>query len=529
MSDKLGHSEGKPKTSVETSVQDQKQTDILTVASGGSISFIGNVGNRGIKYVYSIALIWGLGAEDFGLFTLALAITLFIGVIANLGMNQSIIRFGAIYNRSEGRIGIHRITMAAMRIVLPFGFLLMLILLLFADTIAVNIFNKPVLASLIRALGLSVPFMSVQISLLSATTVLRTMKYMVVVMIFQPLIGLLIAIPLLVYDMGVQAVALSLTVSYILATGLAFYFYMRVVYYKEKKTRKVSMWNLIKFSLPLTFTEWIQFANDRTELFFLGLMPGAIDVGIYKIADSLSGLEPTLRQSLSRILAPLISDLSNRKEIKQLESLYKTTAKWSFTLALALFLIFLLFAEGIMNFFDPAFVSGVGVLIVLGFAQLINAGAGSCGSVLIMSGRSDLSLMNTIVLFVVNITLDYFLIPIYGLAGAALAGSVAVILITFLRVLEVWLILHIHPFKWSFAKPIMAGLSSLALVHILRTYINSESIVVVIIYSLIFVAVYITLIYLLNLDPEDMLVLNAIRRKIALPIRDLKGNHKPTT
>jgi len=526
MSDTLSHIDHKPKPSVEFSLDDQKQnqrqTDIITVAGGGSVVFIGNIFSRGIKYLYSIILIWGLGAENFGLFTIALMITSFVGVIANLGVDQSIVRFGAIYSHNEGRIGIHRTTIAAMRIVLPFGFLMMFILLMFADTIAVNIFNKPELTSLIRAQGLSVPFISLNVSLLAATTVLRTTKYMATIWVFQPLIGLLIAIPLLVYDMGLQAVALSLTVSHMLASGLAIYFYMRVIYCKEKGASRVSLLNLIKFSLPLTFMQWINFANERTELFFLGLLPGAIDVSIYKMADSLAGLEPTLRESLGWILAPFSSDLSHRKEIKQLETLYKTTAKWSFALALALFLIFLLFAESIMNFFDPTFTIGTGVLIALGFAQLISASTGPSNTILIMSGRSELSLLNTIILIVVGIALGWFIIPIYGLAGAALSGAVTVTLLTLLQVSEVWLTSHIHPFKRSFAKPIMAGLISFILIQIMRTYIYSGSILIVVLYSLIYVAAYITLLYILKLDPEDKYVLNAILHKIAPSTKEQK-------
>jgi O-antigen/teichoic acid export membrane protein len=515
VSDAIRQVEYKPGVSGEVDIQDQKKTDILTVAGGGSVTFVGNIANRGLKYAYNIALIWGLGAENFGLYTLALAIISFFGVIATLGMNLSIIRFGAIYTHSEGRIGVHRTTSAAMRIVMPFGFLLMFILWFVADLIAVNIFSKPELTPLIRAMSLSVPFIVLQMSLLSATTVLRKMKYSVIVWIFQPLIGILLAIPLMVYGIGIQAVALSISVSYIFAAGLALYFYMRIVYTKEKSQHKVPLGKLIRFSLPLTFTQWIQFAYERTEIFFLGLLPGAIDVGIYKMAWSLAGLEPVFRESLSRILAPFSSDLSHRKEMKQLEDLYKTTAKWSFSVAFILFLIFLIFARPIMNVFDPGFVTGTGVLIILGLAHLISAAIGPSGTILIMSGRSDLSLLNTIVLFVVSITLDWLLIPKYGLTGAALAGGFAVILLAFLRVIEIWLTLRIHPFKMSFSKPLIAGLSSGALVYLSKIFLYSGGYSSDIIYVFLLVMIYIGITYLLKLDEADLLVLKAVRQRVS--------------
>jgi O-antigen/teichoic acid export membrane protein len=136
-----------------------------------------------------------------------------------------------------------------------------------------------------------------------------------------------------------------------------------------------------------------------------------------------------------------------------------------------------------------------------------------------MSGRSDLSLLNTILLFIVSIVLDWLLIPSYGLTGAALAGTLALILVNLLRMVQVWLTLRIHPFKWSFVKPIVAGLSSLVLVHVIRTFVPSEALVLDFAYSLLLVVTYVAIIYFLDLDAEDTLVIGAVRRRLFGPGR----------
>ena len=514
-SDTTGQIEYEPEDSVGTRLAVEEQNDLLTVAQGGSVALIGTFASRGINYVYSATLIWGMGAENFGLFTLALAIIMFVGLLSNLGLSQGILRYGPIYAKTHGGAGIHRVTLAALRVALPIGLLVTLAILLSADFLASNIFNKPELAFVIRALGLSIPFMTLQSSLLAGTRSLKVIKYSVYVWFFQPSAALLLAIPLLVFGYGMPAVALSYVASYILGASLALYFYLGLIPHTRKTQERFPLGQMVKFSLPLSMTQWMHYLNERTEVFFLGLLPGAIDIGIYNIAWRIAGLETVFHLSLDQILAPISSDLSHRQALNQLDVLYKTTTKWAFTGALLLFLIFSTFSKTIMNFFDPAYVAGAGVLVALSFAQLINAGTGSCNTILIMSGYSNLSLLNTIVLLVVSIVLDWLLIPSHGLAGAAVAGAVAIILVNIMRVLEVWLTLKIQPFRWSFIKPIMAGLFGFAIIYILRTFVYSGGLFLDMLYALLFSVIYMVLIYLLKLDAEDEIVLRAVRRRLS--------------
>jgi O-antigen/teichoic acid export membrane protein len=167
-----------------------------------------------------------------------------------------------------------------------------------------------------------------------------------------------------------------------------------------------------------------------------------------------------------------------------------------------------------MTLFDPAYAIGATVLVWLGFAQLVNAGTGPCGTVLIMSGRSDLSFMNTVILLAVSIGLDIWLIPKYGLRGAAWAGAIAVILVNLLRLFEVWLTLKIHPFKWGFAKPIAAGVLSSVSIYFLQSRVFSEGLLLDLASLLLLIFIYIAIIYLLKLDSEDILVIDSVRRRI---------------
>ncbi len=492
------------------------QGDIITVAKGGGIAFAGSISERVVNYAYSTALIWGVGPESFGLFTLAMALCSFIGVVSNLGLAYGVIRFGTVRASERGKAGVHQATMSALKVTVPVAFLTTTLVLLGAGLIANVVFKKPELAPLIRALGLSIPFLAIQTTLLAGTRALKVVKYSAIVWVVQPLAALLLAIPGLLRHWNVNAVAMVFVFSYMLGASLAVFFYLRLIPRDCRTMAEFPLAKMVRFSLPLSVTQWIQYVNDRTEVFFLGLLPGAVSVGIYNIAWRVAGLETMFHLSMDQIVGPVTSELSHRRDMARLGELYKTTTKWAFTGAFLLFLVFTFACINLMKFFDPSFVVGAGVLVVLAFAQLVNAGTGLCNTILIMSGHSDLTLFNTITLFVVSIASDWILIPRYGLPGAAAAGAASVILVNLLRVTEVWWKLKIQPFKRSFIKPVLAGLLGLLIVSALRQFVFAGGLAVDMAYSLLLGLIYIGVIYVLKLDSEDLYVLKAVAQKLRL-------------
>ncbi|MRR29291.1 hypothetical protein EG834_02910 [bacterium] len=516
MTDRSSKQSITPENKPKSSWREERSKALVNVAKGGGIALLGTTGSRGLTYIYSIALIWFLGAEKFGQFTLALAVVMFIGLVSSLGFPQGIIRFGAIEAATHGKSGVHQVVLAACKVVIPASLALGLGTVLGASSLSNLIFHKPELTLIMQILGASIPFVAVQSTMMAATRALKEMRWSAIVGIVQPAIALVAAIVLVLLGMGPIGAAIAYVASYICGSILSYYYYLKMIPSEDRTGEPYPISKMLKFSLPLSMTEWMHYANERTEIFFLGLLPGSTGVSLYKIAWSLAGLETMLRLSLEQILAPYSSELSHHRRLNQLGSLYKTTAKWGFTAALMIYLVYMLYSKEIMGIFDPTLASGGGVLLMLGFAQLFNEFTGACNTILIMSGRSDLTLANTIILFGSSIALDWLLIPTYGVIGAGIAGGATVILVNVLRVVEVWWTLRIHPFKLSFIKPLMAGEVTAVIFFVLHTYVFPESLVIDIITAILFFPVFLLFIYLLKLDPTDMVVVSAVRNKLLL-------------
>lgn len=130
-----------------------------------------------------------------------------------------------------------------------------------------------------------------------------------------------------------------------------------------------------------------------------------------------------------------------------------------------------------------------------------------------MSGRSGLSLLNTIILFVTSAALNWLLIPRLEVLGAAIAGAISLFLLNILRVLEVWWILKIHPFKLSFIKPVIIGSIAAGVIFLVSRFVYSGSLLLDAVAAVIFCLLFGAGIFLFRLDEEDKLVIAAMLKR----------------
>ena len=82
-----------------------------------------------------------------------------------------------------------------------------------------------------------------------------------------------------------------------------------------------------------------------------------------------------------------------------------------------------LFPSSILSFFGDEFILAKFSLLILAFSQAINALSASLGTILNMTGMQKVYGNILLVFLVLNIVLNYLLIPIYGIEGAAIASA----------------------------------------------------------------------------------------------------------
>ncbi|MBK5286320.1 MAG: polysaccharide biosynthesis C-terminal domain-containing protein, partial [Bacteroidia bacterium] len=85
------------------------------------------------------------------------------------------------------------------------------------------------------------------------------------------------------------------------------------------------------------------------------------------------------------------------------------------------------FGEEVLNLFGKHFEAGKSTLMILIFGNMFNVIAGPAGYVLTMTGHERLAFIAMSISCVLNIALNLILIPAYGITGAAIAVSFALL------------------------------------------------------------------------------------------------------
>jgi O-antigen/teichoic acid export membrane protein len=152
------------------------------------------------------------------------------------------------------------------------------------------------------------------------------------------------------------------------------------------------------------------------------------------------------------------------------------------------------------------------VTVVLTVGQLVNAITGPCGLMLVMSGRPGIQMVGNAATLALNLGLNLYLIPRYGVTGAAIAWAASMVFINGLRVVAVAVTMHMLPLHEGLLKGALAGTVAAAAGLAARS-LTSGPLTLLLGVPLTVVA-YALALLLLGVGAEDRLVLASLRARL---------------
>ena len=296
---------------------------------------------------------------------------------------------------------------------------------------------------MLRLLAPFLPVAAVNDALLAATRGFGTMIPTVTVenigrLALQPLLvlGVLLA------DLAASALALAWSLPYAVAVVLSTLWLRRLVRRRVRPAdprgdRSVVSKDFWKFTTPRAIANVVQTGLKRSDILLVAALAGPADAALYTAATRFVVVGQLGVQALQQAMSPHLSALFAAGDKKAAQQVFQAATAWMMLLAWPIYLVCATSASLLLSIFGPGYTAGTEVVVILCLTMLFATASGPVDSVLLMAGRSWLSLLNNSVALALNVGLNLVLIPRFGINGAAISWAIAIVVRNVLPMLQI--------------------------------------------------------------------------------------------
>ena len=390
-----------------------------------------------------------LGVSGYGAYANAEAWVIMLTPFSTLGLHQLLIREVAIHHNENEWKGISSLVSFSDRAVI-FASLILIVVAAILGKIIIGSADKTTMLLTLWVALLALPFYSL---ILLRQSTLAGLQRIILSQVPEMLIRPGILVFMLVCIKVCASQPLSAPAIFVLNLCAAIFAFIMGTYYLRtawpvggrgvKSNYRIKQW--MHSALPLMLIGAMQLTNRKFDTIMLGAMGTAEAVGIYGAASRVSWVMAFTLAALNTALAPSISALYYNKRLHRLEKLLTNASLLTFSVALFTWFVFIIYGKSIMSLFGDSFECGYSALVILSTGILFCTIGASVGLLLMMTGFEKDAARATGIAVVVNIILNFLLIPKYSYDGAACATALSTVMLNFLLIFLVYKRIHINP------------------------------------------------------------------------------------
>ncbi len=189
----------------------------------------------------------------------------------------------------------------------------------------------------------------------------------------------------------------------------------------------INYFKILSIAFPMLFVYLGFFINNFAAFYRLPAFASTEMIGIYQTAASVSNMAIMALVAVYTTIQPKISQLHHQGNHNEVRKICVKFSRLTFLLNVPIFLI-LLFGSKLVIFimYGEEFLPGYLSLSILTIGQIFNVACGPVAQILNVTGYHKQFGKITVFGALCNLILIYFLIPIWGIEGAAIANTVGV-------------------------------------------------------------------------------------------------------
>lgn len=267
---------------------------------------------------------------------------------------------------------------------------------------------------------------------------------------------------------------------------------------------------IIRFSL-LSFagTAGMIVIGKVDSLMVAGLL-GLTPVAVYTTSFYMATVIEIPKRAMTQVATPLISRGFEKNDMTDIRNIYHKTALNQFIIGTLLYIGIAANLDSIFYFMPKGevYAAGKWVVLIVGAGKLVDMLFGPSSEIIVYSRYYTFNIVLIVILAVVIVTANNFLIPAYGINGAAAGAALAMVIFNAIKFVFIRNRLGLQPFTPAFLRVMAVGAIAWT-GSLLMPSLSSVPLDIVVRSGLI-AAVYAGLTYALKLSPEANAIVDRV-------------------
>jgi len=392
--------------------------------TGSLILFASNIAMRALDFAFRVLMGRMLVPYDYGLLNLAIPLQFMIIIIAAAGIAPSIARFTSKY-RAKGQLDkLNDVVSSAMFYYGLLGLGLGALFVLLSKPLAVYLFHTPELAPILMMAAIAIPITMFVAIFTGTFQGFKKMHYMSYSLVVGQVFRVIFAVALVLIGLKAFGAAAGSMLGFLMAIPLVFVLY-RKLSIKYTKAVFSRFKEILLFSLPVTVTALSIFLLAFTDVFFIGALLDPIKVGVYSAASPIARLPIAFAIAISATLLPIVSE-SHEKGDNKIRGHVRESILLVLLAIIPMVLFLFMFAGPVITvLFGANYAAAVEPLKILVVGVAFMSFFAMSSGIFQGMGKPKIPMYVLLCVALLNIILNSYLIPLYGINGAAIATSIS--------------------------------------------------------------------------------------------------------
>lgn len=395
---------------------------------GASLVFIFSIVSAFLSYILRIVLARGLSPEEYGLFFAIFTFFMFFLLFRDLGLGNALIKYVAEYQAKKDYSKIKTLIVSTFLFQIISTSIIVLILLSISSFLSENYFKSPAAQGVIWMLVLYTIFSLLFRNARAILNGFQDVKWYAIAESLRVGWTILLSIVFLYFGYSVMSPALGFTFGILVAfltlsVGLVKYRFL--LKHKIKDFWKTSK-QLLAFGLPSIFAHFGGNVIIYLDILILTLFVPLSIVGVYNV------LVPTALQfmlfgaSIATVLFPMVSELWSKGDKEKVSRGLKLIYTYPFIAVVPFFFVLIVYSDIFIRivFGDP-YAIGILAFRILLVAELIHIISSINYTALAGIGKPGEVAKIVFYTATINTVLNLFLIPTFGMLGAASSTAIS--------------------------------------------------------------------------------------------------------